>query len=369
MFLRQSSLVVFTLLVVNVIFIVIHQSELAWLQTVKSSFRFTGIKKRSEDKALSEEEKYASSLSSHGNTWFKLGHHEVGNIKVVLCFPFHHELDVLHLKLLTLSGIVQIFVISESIVDDRGQPKLLVFDQSKNEKRFLPFRHQILHLIDSFVPNQVDVDLGWKMNNRMKHFIGENIVSLADFFPGATILFGDADEIPTRASVEWLSHNCCEPGVTYEFASTMPAFTYGFMWVSFQRGYSTLTARSINDESKFWRNRLNGTPYSQVVEAIPLYPSGWHCSYCLSSEACVEKLRHANLADGPPFLGLFNWTTQIFDGLRACGLAPQGHDLTPSSFSHVPDGVEIFYPYLLSKPNCTVSMRNETIFLLQSLIH
>jgi len=40
---------------------------------------------------------------------------------------------------------------------------------------------------------------------------------------------------------------------------------------------------------------------------------------------CVLKLANANLADGPPFLGLYNWTVEIFQKMRACGITPQGH--------------------------------------------
>lgn len=58
-------------------------------------------------------------------SWFDLtnGHDHAERTKVILCFPFHHELDILHLKLLTLSSSIQVFVESESAVDDRGHKK------------------------------------------------------------------------------------------------------------------------------------------------------------------------------------------------------------------------------------------------------
>ena len=227
----------------------------------------------------------------------------------------------------------------------------------------MPFHSKILHIIDDFTPMERGQELGWRMTQRMRACIGERIVaSLADEHPDAVVLFSDADEIPSPESIQWLAQHCCSPGITFEFATTMPTFMYNFVWLSSPYGYSTVTARSMQDEKHFWQLRMSGEEYYQTLMPIPFYPSGWHCSYCFTSDLCVEKLRHANLADGPPYLGLFTWTTNLFDALRACGVAPQGHALSKRpdlSEISLPTLSKNTYPYLFVDAVCTASMREE----------
>jgi hypothetical protein len=281
---------------------------------------------------------------------------------IILCFPFHNELDILHLKLLTLASYVHLFVIAESAFDDRGRPKALIFNRSKHEERFLPFHGQIVHIIDKFVPQARDHELGWKMNRRMKQCIGERIVDhLMTEYPDSIVIMGDADEVPSPPSVQWLAQYGCARGVTYKYASTMPTYYYGFLWVASTRGYSTLTARSMHDEVLFWKSQQN---FHQVIMPLPFYPSGWHCSYCMSSEACVQKLAHTNLADGPPFLGIYNWTPANFDDMRTCGVTGQGLSLSKNTDSQAFFWVKQLYPYLIPTAVCEDSVH---LHLLSSL--
>ena len=289
--------------------------------------------------------------SYHHETAFESRHK---NARIILCFPFHNELDILHLKLLTLSRYVDLFVIAESAYDDRGRPKALIYNTSQHEPRFVPFHSQIIHIIDEFVPQARDYELGWKMNKRMKQCIGDRIVSsLRTEHPDAIVIMGDADEAPSPENVQWLAQHGCARGTTYEYASTMPTYYYGFSWVGSTRGYSTLTARSMRDEAAFWEPK----DFRQSVIPLPFYPSGWHCSYCMSSEACVQKLAHTNLADGPPFLGLYNWTTAIVDAMRACGVAAQGNLFSKNADPHAFSWAEQVYPYLISTAVCGAPMR------------
>jgi hypothetical protein len=270
----------------------------------------------------------------------------------------------LHLKLLALSSAVDLFVIAESPYDDRGRPKPLVFNGAKHDPRFWPFRCQILHIIDEFTPPAVDWELSWVMNRRMKECIGERIVSqLRTEYPESIVIVGDADEVPSPESVRWLARHGCPPGTTYEYASTMPTYYYGFLWLGSARGYSTLTARSMRDEATFWGAR---DAFQQVLRPLPLYPSGWHCSYCMSSESCVQKLVHANLADGPPFLGIYNWTTGMMDEMRACGVSAQGNLLSLNADLRPFTAAQRLYPYLTRTGACDDETRERLRLQLSS---
>ena len=125
--------------------------------------------------------------------------------KVILCFPLNHELDILHLKLLLLSEYVDLFVISESQFSDRGLLKPKHFEMHKRDERFLPFQHQIMHVISDYEPMETDYSLGWKMNSHMKECIGKRIVNeLYNMFNhrDSIVIFGDADEIPSPSSIQ-----------------------------------------------------------------------------------------------------------------------------------------------------------------------
>lgn len=306
------------------------------------------VNTREDNRSRSELMPVVSEKSHVNNTIFP----------VILCFPFLHELDLLHVKLVDLADYVTLFVLCESPYDDRGNNKKLIYEQYKHEERFHVFNKQIVHLIDNFVPQRSGFELGWGMNKRMKQCIGEHILhTIGKQYPSAIVVFGDADEIPSRESVRWLGEHGCESGVTYEFASTMPAYEYGFRWLAHANGYSTMTARSMVDEMRFWSMAQIGGSFVQELRALPIAVSGFHCSYCMVSELCVEKLSHTNLGDGPPFLGLYNWTVDVFDALRICGIAPQGRDLVrETELKH--EWVVNMYGYMWETRKCTDAMRN-----------
>lgn len=280
--------------------------------------------------------------------------------QIIFCFQFLHELDLLHIKLKLLSHIVTLFVICESSYDDRGNKKELIFKNHMNETRFKPFLNKIQHYVDFYIPTQQGTELGWKMNQRMRDSIGEKIIyQLSEKYPDSIVITGDADEIPSVESLQWLVNNCCKPKITYEFASTMPAFMYGFNWLTTKSGYAMLTARTMQDEKEFWQLKFSGLKQNQIIMPLPFYPSGWHCSYCFTSDLCVNKLKHANLADGPPFLGLYEWSVEIFDALRACGVAPQGNTLFKrTDFDDVvlPEWDQNVYKYMFNMQFCSKHM-------------
>jgi len=304
------------------------------------------------------------------------------NPKVILCFPFHHEFPVLHMKFLLLEPYVDLFVLVESKYDDRGEKKPLHFELNKFQPDYEKHisSQKVIHLLNTFEPKTKDKELGWLMTKSAKEMLGKFIVyNLSkEYSLDTIILLGDADEIPSPQSIEWLKLNAVNQHSqdVYEFASSMPTFMYGFVWMHSPNGYSTLTARSMKNEISFWKSIFEPNiqrEFTQNILPIPLYPSGWHCSYCFSSQSCVEKLKHANLADGPPYLGLFEWTPYIFDLYRSCGVAPQGNpllsvfetfpleNLNSSILVQFTQNVEIMmkYNYLFEVQNCSSSDQSQ----------
>lgn len=122
------------------------------------------------------------------------------------CFTFYNELDLLELRLNTLSKHVDYFVIVEATTTFSGKPKPLFYQQ--NKKRFASFKHQIIHVVveDLESPpniinqppyNQFDLfqqnPSTWSREFYQRNCITRGLSHAAD---KDLILIGDVDEIP-----------------------------------------------------------------------------------------------------------------------------------------------------------------------------
>src|SRR5689334_20509145 len=65
-------------------------------------------------------------------------------MKVIDCFTFFNELDLLEFRLKLLDAHVDHFVLAESNITHSGQPKPFYFEE--NKKRFDRWLHKIIYL-------------------------------------------------------------------------------------------------------------------------------------------------------------------------------------------------------------------------------
>ena len=71
------------------------------------------------------------------------------------CCTLFHELDLLELRLATLNGVVDRFVIAEATRTFTGRPKELFFE--KNRSRFARFEGKIRYVaVDGLMPEEED---------------------------------------------------------------------------------------------------------------------------------------------------------------------------------------------------------------------
>lgn len=105
---------------------------------------------------------------------------------IVDCFPFFNEIDLLELRLRTLEGVVDRFVVCEAEFTHRGLPKPLYF--SEGAERFAPWRERIVHLV---CPGPASGDAWaneWAHRNYLMH-------AIAALDPDDVVLMGDCDEL------------------------------------------------------------------------------------------------------------------------------------------------------------------------------
>lgn len=117
------------------------------------------------------------------------------------CFTFFNELDLLEIRLNTLSEVVDRFVIAEATRTHRGQPKELLFE--KNRARYAAFSDKIVYVVvDDLLPEEAvarDVlNLPWVNENRQRNALARGLVGAKG---DDVILVSDLDEIPRPEKV------------------------------------------------------------------------------------------------------------------------------------------------------------------------
>lgn len=107
------------------------------------------------------------------------------------CFPFFNELDLLQVRLETMDPVVDFFVIAESPVTYRGEPKPMHF--LENRDRFGKFLHKIRHVSVDDIPRQTGFHENWE---RETHQRGALERGLHDGRDDDIVMMSDLDEIP-----------------------------------------------------------------------------------------------------------------------------------------------------------------------------
>ena len=112
--------------------------------------------------------------------------------RVIDCFQFYNELDLLDVRLAELAPVVDRFVLVEARYTHAGDPKPLYFDQ--NRHRFAAYLERIDHVIVEDDPG----GFSWKREGHQREAIARGIPDLAD---DDMVLVSDVDEIPRRSVI------------------------------------------------------------------------------------------------------------------------------------------------------------------------
>jgi beta-1,4-mannosyl-glycoprotein beta-1,4-N-acetylglucosaminyltransferase len=124
-------------------------------------------------------------------------------MKIIDCFIFFNELDLLEFRLKLLDQHVDIFVVAESNLTHSGKPKPFYFEE--NRARFRPWLHKIVYLPVKqtsaglvFNNNEIAYDPqgpSWKLENEHRNALSaaRNHINDEDL-----VLLSDLDEMPDR---------------------------------------------------------------------------------------------------------------------------------------------------------------------------
>lgn len=186
-------------------------------------------------------------------------------------FPFFNELELLELRLEELSSVVDKFVLVEATRTFTNNPKLLYFEEYKND--FKKFEDKIIHIIVD------DLPVYGSTGDRDLYHKNACIRGLTNCAPDDIILISDADEIFRKEAV-------IEYAPRKEFC--VFDLTLYYYWLNCLAPHRWVTCKMVPyqmflDGQTVWNLR--------VINAPTMIPNGgWHFSWLGGPERVYLKL-------------------------------------------------------------------------------
>ena len=204
--------------------------------------------------------------------------------KIIDCFTFYNELDLLRYRLETLCETVDYFILVEATLTHVGKPKKLYFEENKH---FFE-KYNIIHVIvDDFPFKFPDIDISkdeqWINEKFQRKCITRGLEQLT-LDDKDLIIISDLDEIPDPKTIKSINVNSFEVGKLeqdfyyYNLNSKMDHKWYHSKVITYKK-YKSLGW-------DFDGIRLCMT----LFETIP--NGGWHLSYFGDSDFISNKIKN-----------------------------------------------------------------------------
>lgn len=190
-------------------------------------------------------------------------------MKIVDCFPFFNELDLLEVRLNSLAPYMDKFVLCEMPVTHSGKPKPLFFQE--NKERFKDFN--ITHLIAP--PYHRD---SWRTEHYQREYLMNGLHDVGD---DEIILLSDADEIPDLSQYDMKTEGSFRQKMYYYYFN---------LYIGVDNWRGTVALKKKNMLSLREKNPLN--KMRNLRERFPVIhnSNGWHFSTLGSIEDIIYKI-------------------------------------------------------------------------------
>jgi beta-1,4-mannosyl-glycoprotein beta-1,4-N-acetylglucosaminyltransferase len=217
--------------------------------------------------------------------------------KIIDCFTFFNELEMLEFRLTELDPYVDKFVIIESTKTFTGKPKPLYYNLNKS--KFKDWHHKIIHKIVYDMPislNQDEIDklvslpeirdINWVREHHQRRQIGDVLEKL-DLDHQDIILVSDLDEIPDlRNSNEFINLLKFGPVV---FEQDWYIWNLNNFKNSNWRGTSAFYySHYINNKDIF--QHIRNVRWDRFLSEFLMVRNGWHFSWFGNQEFIKQKM-------------------------------------------------------------------------------
>lgn len=209
------------------------------------------------------------------------------------CFTFFNELDLLEIRLHTLSPYVDYFVISESNCTFQGQPKPFYFHE--NRSRFSDFESKII-----WVPVRIGGHrwTPWEREANQRRAIRRELLSRhiggnLKLENDDIILLSDVDEIPDLecpGKLPWQEGLNRRPGGVCMPVIWIHDMTYYWVDLYASRWRGTI-AMKLGDLDQLLNGDMQKMRDCRGVNGHFVQPGGWHFSFLGGVDAIQTKIK------------------------------------------------------------------------------
>jgi len=199
-------------------------------------------------------------------------------MKVVDCFTFFNELDLLEIRLEILNPVVDYFVIVEASKTQTLKDKPFYFEE--NKERYAKFADKIIHVkVENCPSNEGNL---WTMENFQRNQIKRGLERLS-LDPSDFVMISDADEIPNPEAITQLKTQAEE---FHTIAFAMEFYAYFLNLTSHGKGWiGTVLARAEVLE------HIEPQDLRNIKDQAPrIEKAGWHFSWLGGMDKVYEKL-------------------------------------------------------------------------------
>jgi len=208
-------------------------------------------------------------------------------MKIVDCFIFYNELDLLTYRLNLLNNVVDYFIIVESTHTFTGKEKTLVFNENKH--LFEHFSNKIIHIIVDDLPYKyTNVTIGyddvWNNEFFQRNAISRGINYVKELEQTDVIIISDLDEIPDPCTLDKIKKgdiivdiNILEMDLYYYNLNTRFSSKWTLCKIISYKKYYELNI-SCHD--------IRHTSCSKILKG------GWHLSYFGDKYFIQNKIRN-----------------------------------------------------------------------------
>ena len=210
-------------------------------------------------------------------------------MKIVDCFIFYNELDLLNYRLNILNDVVDFFVIVESTLTFAGNPKTLFFMENKH--LFEKFNDKIVHIIVDDLPYKQPYinyikNQQWDNENFQRNAIGRGI-KLLNLSLDDVLIITDLDEIPNPAIIDKIKKN----EIMIDIKSIEMDLYYYNLYT--KKNFKWVVSKILSYEKYNTLNiGCNDIRHMNLPKDSTILNGGWHLSYFGDSSFIANKVKN-----------------------------------------------------------------------------
>jgi beta-1,4-mannosyl-glycoprotein beta-1,4-N-acetylglucosaminyltransferase len=195
--------------------------------------------------------------------------------KIIDCFIFYNEIELLSYRLNVLNDVVDYFVIIESTHTHVGTEKQLFFDDNKH--LFSNFSEKIIHIIvDDFPYKYPNINCSmndqWKNENFQRNAISRGINIIDNLNDEDCIIISDLDEIPDPFTLKNIKNN----DIIITINTLQQDLYYYNLNTKFENKWNSVKILSY---LKYKELSLTCNEIRDYLNAEIILNGGWHLSY------------------------------------------------------------------------------------------